>query len=213
MKPAAKKERSIAKAMAGLASLMVSRGIQTDITVANAKEVAREVTISKPLPLNDAEAVLSFIEKPARFAFKPCKRCGEMFGTSYRAVAYCGDNCRAKHLLETTGIRWDPHKSAEERWGGEPPQVLPPLAVAKLLQIAQQQNNLPVLDRSEFPEEQEQPTLQYNLLVEIEPQMQSTLEDNLSEEKDPYDLEKTNLPESKSLVYSVENLMEGLFSV
>lgn len=88
----------------------------------------------RPSPYMEAEAVLRCLEKPGQFEFKLCKReeCREPFGTNYRAVAYCSDHCRSKDL-QKTGIRWDPTKSPEERWGGEPPLIIPPAAVRTLI--------------------------------------------------------------------------------
>jgi hypothetical protein len=95
---------------------------------------AVEVASTRQLPAYyEAEALLLALEKPARFMYKTCKReeCQEPFGTNYRGVGYCSDNCRAK-ALEKIGIRWTPGKNPEDRWGGEPPLILPP-AVVKLL--------------------------------------------------------------------------------
>ena len=87
----------------------------------------------RPPAYMEAEAVLLSLEKPAVFTYKPCKRCGEMFGTNYRGVGYCSDNCRVKHLQSQTGIVWNPSRATpEERWGGEPPLVIPP-SILKLL--------------------------------------------------------------------------------
>jgi hypothetical protein len=160
--------------------------------------------------MSDAEAVLAFIEKPARFAFKPCKRCGEMFGTSYRSVAFCGDNCRARYLLETSGIRWNPHKPPEERWGGEPPMILPPLAVKILLQAAQQQSNEPLQGASESPEVQEQLSFEHETQSDSVERTTAILSDTLSSVPGPYAPEKTNPLESKPSIYSVEDLMGGI---
>lgn len=83
-----------------------------------------------------AEATLYQLAKPSAFMTKVCKQCGEEFSTSYRSVAYCSDTCRAKHLQSQSGIVWNPNKPAAERWGGEPPLIVPPEAYKKLKEFA-----------------------------------------------------------------------------
>lgn len=104
------------------------------------REMAREARATKPSPIYEAEAVLLMLEQPARFMVKPCKReeCKEPFGTNYRSVAYCSDNCRIKEL-KTMGILWNPSKRPEERWGGEAPLLIPPAALKMLIHLAQTQ--------------------------------------------------------------------------
>ncbi len=106
------------------------------------REMAREARATKPAPFYEAEAVLFFLEKPARFMVKPCKReeCKEPFGTNYRGVAYCSDKCRIKEL-KRQGILWNPSKQPEERWGGEPPLIIPPEALKALMALAQIQSS------------------------------------------------------------------------
>lgn len=81
------------------------------------------------------DAVLTWLEAPAKFTMKLCKRCKEPFGTNYRSVAYCSDNCRARDISEQIGVKWDwTARTEEQRWGGEPPLIIPPLALRRLLQ-------------------------------------------------------------------------------
>lgn len=88
----------------------------------------------RPPAFWDAEAVLRSLERPAAFTYKRCKRCGEMFGTNYRAVAYCSDHCRGVAFQNQTGIRWNPLRATpEQRWGGEPPLIVPPSVLQLLL--------------------------------------------------------------------------------
>lgn len=84
----------------------------------------------------DAEAVLLVLRQPAAFTYKVCKRveCKEPFGTNYHSVAYCSNRCRAKDLLDL-GVTWDPSKTEEERWAGEPPLMIPPAAVKVLRRL------------------------------------------------------------------------------
>lgn len=101
-------------------------------------EQAAEIRLQEPRETRDdrslqAEAVLAFIQKPINFVVRNCKRteCGQSFGTNYLYVGYCSDNCRAKDLAKI-GIQWDHQKSARDRWGGEPPLVVPPSALQAL---------------------------------------------------------------------------------
>lgn len=134
-----KKETKIQKGMEQLLAAMKAKGVNTpEIDTAS---VAKESLAQRPDPSYDAEAVLLFLEKPARFLFKPCKFCEEMFGTNYRGVGYCSDNCRIR-ALQKLGISWDPGKAQEERWGGEPPLIIPPAAIHKLLQLVSLQEDV-----------------------------------------------------------------------
>jgi hypothetical protein len=129
-----RQELKIARQMQKFAALAAKAGhtveLPKDIKAATAEVIAVRKTLP---PLYEAEAVLLALEKPARFEYKICKReeCKEPFGTNYRAVAYCSDNCRAKELAKI-GIHWNPSKPPELRWGGEPPLIIPP-SVVKLL--------------------------------------------------------------------------------
>ena len=93
------------------------------------------------------EAVLIFLERPAKFTKKLCKHCGESFGTNYRYVSYCSDNCRAKALQSQTGIRYDFSKPQEHRWGSElfpkePPLLIPHSALLALEAFFQSQTEI-----------------------------------------------------------------------
>lgn len=142
MSPDIALQRQIKKAMA----LLGDAAPKIEIT----KAVVKEARANKPNPFYEAEAVLLFLEKPARFLQKECKRkeCGEWFGTNYRAVAYCSDNCRIKELA-AVGIEWDPSKRPEERWGGEEPLLIPPAALKALLALAQRQAEQPVYEQED----------------------------------------------------------------
>lgn len=147
-----KKETKTKKALAGLAEWLKESG-HSEAAIQEAIE--RTPTDRDAVHLQ-AEAVLLYLEKPARFITKPCKLCGEYFGTNYRGVSYCSNAHRAKSLLDSTGIRWNPHKSEAERWGGEPPLVIPPTAVNKLREFAEQLlSQLPSEDSAQVVEIQE----------------------------------------------------------
>jgi hypothetical protein len=70
------------------------------------------------------------------FVYKLCPSCDQEFAVGtfatsstgpYAPVAYCSTPCRVAALAKI-GIRWDPHKSAAERWG-RIPMVVPPEVV------------------------------------------------------------------------------------
>ena len=77
----------------------------------------------------EAESVLAYVAtKGAGFKDKECKECKLPFSSTYHAVAYCSEICRAR-ALEKVGIPWNPHgKTDLERWGGKVPKVLGPEA-------------------------------------------------------------------------------------
>lgn len=73
------------------------------------------------------ECVLELIRQPQSYTAKRCRRCGEHFGSSYSAVAYCSDTCRSKAFTEQTGVEWNwSGKTQIELWGGEPPRIINP---------------------------------------------------------------------------------------
>lgn len=112
---------------------------KTEIDVRTVAKEAIELGNDSERAFYTADAVLQFIEKPARFTKKKCKWdvCTEVFFTNYRAVSFCSNHCRARYLRTQIGIEWDPTKTEQERWGGEPPLVIPPHVVKKLLPFAQ----------------------------------------------------------------------------
>lgn len=140
MKQELKTKRNIEK----LAALL---GLNTD--TATVTKHALEDTNYQP-----AEATLYFLENPKAFMKKECKRCGEVFGTSYHAVAYCSDNCRIK-ALQNVGLQWTPGKRAQDRWAGQPPLLIPPAALKLLLEWAMMSKN----EESQASELIEQPLL------------------------------------------------------
>ena len=130
MRPTKKADR----AMAGLMALMAQQGIATKVI----EEVRENVPSTREAHSRQGEAVLLFLESPAKFTAKLCKRCGEAFGTNYRSVAYCTDSCRSKQISAELGVKWDWLRASEqERWGGEPPLIIPPKIFQKLEQFFQ----------------------------------------------------------------------------
>lgn len=119
-------ERSMAK----LAEMLTNFGMD--------KAQVEEIKDSAPTTVQavsyQGDAVLRFLEKPAAFTTKVCKReaCDMTFATNYRNVAYCSDNCRARELERQLGVKWNWLKPEHERWGGDPPLIIPPAALQML---------------------------------------------------------------------------------
>jgi hypothetical protein len=121
-------------------------------------EIKKQAPEVEVIVSRSADAVIKWLEKPQQFTQKICKReaCKEPFATNYTYVAYCSDNCRSKVISEQIGVEWDWHaKTEEERWGGQPPLIVPPAALRNLLRYVQffadnlpnqlQEENLPDL--------------------------------------------------------------------
>jgi len=159
-----RKKTTQEKAVAKLAALLGGSVSQTDVSTA--VEEIRADRLRTPAYW-DIESVLRCIEKPAAFTYKKCKRCNEMFGTNYRGVAYCSDSCRASAFEQQTGIKWNYERSSpEQRWGGEPPLVVPPAVFKKLLPWAQHivaiQNQEQYQNLDSDPQPPKKPELQFD---------------------------------------------------
>lgn len=82
------------------------------------------------------ESTLQFIRHPMSYTAKKCLRCKETFGTTYHAVSYCSDTCRAKDFKDQTGVDWNwTGKTQVELWGGEPPRIINPTLWKNLRQL------------------------------------------------------------------------------
>jgi hypothetical protein len=117
-----KREIKTAREVAKLAKLLNLNVSDTEI-----KESARDIRAKTPPKYLLTEHCIRYLERPEAYLKKQCKgpNCNEWFVTSYHAVAYCSDLCRKRRLAEL-GVDYNPSaKSLEERWGGEPPMVLP----------------------------------------------------------------------------------------
>lgn len=119
------------RSMNKLGALLAEYGVSQEVI----EEVKENAPSNKEAISRQGEAVLLFLEHPAKFTAKLCRRCEEAFGTNYRAVAYCSDSCRAKDMEKALGVKWDWLKSEEERWGGEAPLIIPPPALQKIQQL------------------------------------------------------------------------------
>jgi hypothetical protein len=121
------KEQKQKEALAALLGL----DAPTETTKAAAHDVSME-----------AEAALEYYENPRSFSQKDCKTCNRAFATRGAPVAYCSDKCRAKAFEERMGVKWQPHRKVEDRWGflGEPLTVGPEaLAVVQHVMDQQEQ--------------------------------------------------------------------------
>jgi hypothetical protein len=162
-------QRKTDKAVAGLKDFLISMGQDPDAV----NKAFDDAPMHNDENMLQAEGVLLHLLKPTRFMSKKCKRpeCGETFGTSYRAVAYCSDNCRARHLESQTGIRWNPHTDRYRNLDGERPLVIGPKAYAVLVEFAQHilaQNGI-VVD----PQKDQTQQVQIDQTLEPQPEPQS----------------------------------------
>lgn len=165
MRPNKKAIRDLEK----LKAMLVKSGIATKEIVEQAADIA---PTGREAVSRQGDAILLFLEKPAAFTTKQCSRveCGEWFGTNYRSVGYCSDNCRGREISRQTGLKWDYRKDEFARWGGEPPLVIDPTSLKKLKQyvIALEQH---VQIQIEISESLPQlPQLQQELLIPVEEQ-------------------------------------------
>jgi hypothetical protein len=122
-----KLDKKNARALARMAAMLSQVGVTVDVEKIQDDAKANPVTDSEKL-----EGVLASIRRPGDFTYRTCKRCIEPFGSNYVSVGYCSDVCRIKSFEELTGVKWSSNKSAEERWGGEPPLVIPPDVVRRM---------------------------------------------------------------------------------
>lgn len=83
----------------------------------------------------EAEAVIAFVENPNGFKERDCNNCGKQFAVNRANVAYCSDHCR-KVALESKGLRWNPEKTPEERWGVNEPLTVSPQAYEAVKALA-----------------------------------------------------------------------------
>ena len=82
------------------------------------------------------EAVLQMVHQPKTMMTKMCNQCHLNFATNYVGVAYCSDSCRVA-AAAAIGLVYDPKaKSEEQRWGGEPPNVVSAETYATLVEFA-----------------------------------------------------------------------------
>jgi ribosomal protein S27AE len=98
-------------------SLFAEYGIPIEVTMAG---FAQEPESDEDKAI-EAEAVLIYYQvKGKGFTKQECPECGEIFAYKYRTALgpglKCSNVCRQK-ALEKLGIKWDPSKPPEQRWG------------------------------------------------------------------------------------------------
>lgn len=98
----------------------------------------------------EAESVIFYIQtKGKNFAQKNCDYCKHPFLSTYAAVAYCSDECRANWLAER-GVIWNARNRPDvERWAGKIPKVISSEATGALVEAGHNYNNI------ELPKEDE----------------------------------------------------------
>ena len=130
MRPNKKQARDLEK----LKAMLVAAGVATKDVVEQAADLS---PTGREAISRQGDAILLFLESPAKFTTKQCQRkeCGEWFGTNYRSVGYCSDSCRGREISRQTGLKWDYRKDEFQRWGGEPPLVIDPVSLKKLKQF------------------------------------------------------------------------------
>lgn len=133
MKANAKAARLLQKNL----EMLKAKGIELDLGGATPKELAGTRKNSTQSQSHAVDALLRSIRRPGDFTYRNCKRCNEVFGSDYAAVAYCSDNCRSKQFTADTGLVYNAQGRTElERWGGEPPSIITPEIMRTMLPFA-----------------------------------------------------------------------------
>jgi hypothetical protein len=91
--------------------------------------------------MREAQSVLYYFETGgAGFTKKQCKTCEEYFVYCWnvKGVSYCSVTCMDR-ALKKIGLKWDPTKPPEQRWGKTVPAVVP-ASVLFLLDDIQKEN-------------------------------------------------------------------------
>lgn len=106
------KKKKVERAQKGLLDLIAAMG--GDVTDLKEQPLVNEHDFRTSL---EAEGILLTLQSDKRtVALKECKECHEPFATNYKYVGYCTNACRAL-ALKHIGIKWDPTKKDEQRWG------------------------------------------------------------------------------------------------
>jgi hypothetical protein len=125
-------DKKQARQLAKLAVLLSNVGVTVDV-----EKIQEDAKLTPVTESNKLEGVLASIRRPGDFTYRRCIRCNEPFGSNYISVGYCSDFCRIKSFEQLTGVKWSSTKSPEERWGGEPPLVIPPDVVRRMLRYSE----------------------------------------------------------------------------
>lgn len=97
----------------------------------------QKVTDTKEAASRELRLVIELLHRKIELVQRACGECGRTFACDFLYVAFCSDSCRATNLFNTTGIAWDIDKSEKERWGGEPPSVIKPKTLQRLVAFAE----------------------------------------------------------------------------
>lgn len=79
----------------------------------------------------EGELVLEGLDRPGVAKHVRCKECNETFLTNYAYQKYCSNYC-LREALAKRGIDWNPERSNEDRWKGEPPSTISPESLKSL---------------------------------------------------------------------------------
>lgn len=160
MKQKNKEARNLAKVLA----LLGQHGVAVD-----KKEIETSVAAHRISESDKLEGVLASVRRPGDFTYRVCKRpeCRAPFGTNYVSVAYCSDNCRIREFEKLTGCTWTP-KAPEERWGGEPPLIIPPDVVYRMFEYSKTLLQYAETQGWESPEDIPRPVFHAESVVESE---------------------------------------------
>lgn len=85
----------------------------------------------------EAESVILYFEARGKgFKKIKCRNCEQIFAYRYHidGVKHCSIACTAK-TLKKLGLKWDPSREVERRWGRFVPAVVPPSALQILEEI------------------------------------------------------------------------------
>lgn len=129
MKPEKKAERTLQK----LQEYLLATGVDPEAL----KQAQQTPVQSRDESSLEAEAVLAYVDNPKSFLRKVCKRCEEPFLANFQSVAYCSDHCRSRALAQL-GVQWNPHRSMQDRWRGNPPMIVPAAALRQIASLATQ---------------------------------------------------------------------------
>lgn len=137
-------------------------------TPAQRAKAPAKVPEKKATILRENRAVIMHLEKRGELVEVTCWQCKRKFAADYLYVRLCSDDCAAQYLFDTTGIKWDPEKDTDERWGfGVPPGIISPKTWAKMQEWAKRILEVKTLDEFRgHPIEDKVPALEQKQEVE-----------------------------------------------
>lgn len=155
LSPEVRRQRRLAKMAAFFQEADEVLGEETSVTVEQLDEISRKKGSPDELIL-EAEAVLLYYQlKGQGFTKQVCPTCNRQFAHKYwikGGKLNCSNECRAA-ALDAIGIKWNPLKTVEERWGlkdgnkGRLPLIVPPVAlplIEEILEKEQREHSSPV---------------------------------------------------------------------